>query len=68
MKLYVTTFSNKGPLQLKDFEAATERVGQKLTVRRRDGFHHEYCYIAAFIANLSNYNYQPHHLGSRRCE
>jgi S-formylglutathione hydrolase len=44
-------FGQAGQLLLADFEAAAQNVGQKLTVRRQEGFDHSYYFIAAFIAD-----------------
>ncbi|CAB9501292.1 Alcohol dehydrogenase class-3 [Seminavis robusta] len=44
-------FVAKGQLLLEDFEAAASTAGQKLTIRRQNGFDHSYHFIAAFIAD-----------------
>ena len=44
-------FRKDGQLLLEDFEAAAKTAGQKLTVRRQEGFDHSYHFIAAFIAD-----------------
>ena len=42
-------FRAGGQLLLEDFEKAASSVGQKLTVRRQEGFDHSYYFITAFI-------------------
>jgi S-(hydroxymethyl)glutathione dehydrogenase/alcohol dehydrogenase len=49
-------FAEKGQLLLKDFEEAAAKVGQKLTVRRQQGFDHSYHFMAAFIADHVDYH------------
>jgi S-(hydroxymethyl)glutathione dehydrogenase / alcohol dehydrogenase len=44
-------FGQAGQLLLADFEAVADKVGQKITVRRQEGFDHSYYFIAAFIAD-----------------
>lgn len=44
-------FGQGGQLLLEDFEEAAKKVGQKLTVRRQQGFDHSYHFIATFIAD-----------------
>jgi S-(hydroxymethyl)glutathione dehydrogenase / alcohol dehydrogenase len=44
-------FGKAGQLLLEDFEEAAKNVGQKLTVRRQQGFDHSYHFIATFIAD-----------------
>lgn len=44
-------FGKQGQLLLGDFEAACAKVGQKLTVNRRNGHDHSYYFIATFITD-----------------
>jgi len=44
-------FGRAGQLLLSDFEEAAARVGQKLTVRRQEGYDHSYNFISTFIAD-----------------
>lgn len=49
-------FMKSGQLLLKDFENAAAKVGQKLIVRRQEGFDHSYHFMAAFIAEHIEYH------------
>lgn len=49
-------FRKDGQLLVEDFEKAAKKVGQKLTVRRQEGFDHSYHFIAAFIAEHVEYH------------
>jgi S-(hydroxymethyl)glutathione dehydrogenase/alcohol dehydrogenase len=49
-------FGKEGQLLLSDFEAAAEKVGQKLMVRRQKGFDHSYHFISAFIQQHVKYH------------
>ena len=49
-------FRAGGQLLLEDFEKAASGVGQKLTVRRQEGFDHSYYFIAAFIQDHVAYH------------
>ena len=43
-------FKKAGQLLLENFEKAATKAGQKLTIRRQEGFDHSYHFISAFIA------------------
>lgn len=49
-------FRASGQLLLEDFEKAASGVGQKITVRRQEGFDHSYYFIAAFIQDHVAYH------------
>jgi len=49
-------FMKSGQLLLKDFEDAAAKVGQKLIVRRQEGFDHSYHFMAALIAEHIDYH------------
>jgi S-(hydroxymethyl)glutathione dehydrogenase/alcohol dehydrogenase len=49
-------FVAAGQLLLADFEAAAAKVGQKLEVRRLEGFDHSYHFMAAFIGDHVAYH------------
>lgn len=49
-------FGKEGQLLLSDFEAAAEKVGQKLMVRRQKGFDHSYHFISAFVEQHVKYH------------
>jgi S-formylglutathione hydrolase len=49
-------FGLTGQLLLEDFEEAAEKVGQKLIVRRQEGFDHSYYFIACFISDHVSYH------------
>jgi S-formylglutathione hydrolase len=49
-------FGKEGQLLLKDFEDVAAKVGQKLTVRRQEGYDHSYNFISTFIAEHVAYH------------
>jgi S-formylglutathione hydrolase len=54
-------FGKAGQLLLKDFEDAAAKVGQKLTVRRQEGYDHSYNFISTFIAEHIAYHAKKLH-------
>jgi S-formylglutathione hydrolase len=58
-------FGQAGQLLLKDFEDAAAKVGQKLTVRRQEGYDHSYDFISTFIAeHVAYHSKKLHALGA----
>jgi S-formylglutathione hydrolase len=54
-------FGKAGQLLLKDFEDVAAKVGQKLTVRRQEGYDHSYDFISTFIAEHVAYHAKKLH-------
>jgi S-formylglutathione hydrolase len=54
-------FGKAGQLLLKDFEDVAAKVGQKLTVRRQEGYDHSYNFISTFIAEHVAYHAKKLH-------
>jgi S-formylglutathione hydrolase len=45
------TWLEQGQLRPEDLEAAADKVGQKLTLRRQKGYDHSYFFVSTFIAD-----------------